>query len=107
MDESNHTNYTNTSQSNHNDSPKGNRKRLIIFIFATLVIIVAFAFTLYVLFGKSAENLDSQNVTPVVSEEDLQQNLTELDITAQDAQSATSDLVDTLDSYGKQLKVGE
>lgn len=62
---------------------------------------------MFVLFGRPEENSDSQNETPVVSEENLQQNLTELDITTQDAQSATRDLMETLDSYDKQLKVSE
>lgn len=109
MDESGYTNYTSITPQydDANNAPKRNRRLLIIGIAAAVGLIITLSIVAYIIFGNSASNSQSNKQEAVVSTDELQQSLSELDVATDTAKATTADLKDTLNSYDPGKKVSE
>lgn len=109
MNESDYANYSNITPqySDSNNAPKRNRRLLIIGIAAAVGLIIILSIVAYVLFGNSSSTNESNKKEAVISTDELQQSLSEVDVATDNAKASTADLKDTLNSYDPGKKVSE
>lgn len=90
-----------------NNAPKRNRRLLIFGIVAAVGLIVILSIVAYLIFGNSASKSELNKKEAVVSTDELQQSLSELDVATDNAKATTANLKDTLNSYDPGKKVSE
>lgn len=100
-------NTDNTVENVTKDKKQINRRILLLGLAGAVGLIVVVTVIIYVVLGSSNKNDLSKTEAPIISTENLEASLTDLNVSAESADASTSSLKETLNSYNKQLKASE
>lgn len=90
-----------------NDVTHKNRLILLIGILSAVVLVLGISLVAYVLMANTNTSGKDSQKAPVVSAEDIQRNLSDVDVATNNSDISVEDVNQTLSNYNKQPKASE